>query len=108
MCRRYFTFCFSIPVPSSTTYPLPCGKHQIVDLDADAEGNYIALLSHGEVWTSSFQVPVPYQFQFPLIRVLDQSRFLIIEARSHVAPNGHIFDYAGNKLLIFQGRRRRT
>jgi hypothetical protein len=43
-----FFSCFAL-VTSSTTYPLPCGKHQIVNLDADAEGNYIALLSNGEV-----------------------------------------------------------
>ncbi|OUJ68946.1 hypothetical protein [Hymenobacter crusticola] len=84
------------------TYPLPCGKHQIVDLDADEEGNYLALLSHGEVWTPTFQVPLPYQFRFPLIRALDNTRFLIVEARSRLEPNGHIFDYAGTKLLSFE------
>ncbi|WP_188816231.1 hypothetical protein [Hymenobacter cavernae] len=86
----------------STTYSLPCGKHQILNLDADEEGNYIALLSHGEVWTPTFQVQLPHQFRFPLIRALDKTRFLIIEGRQRIEPNGHIFDYAGNKLLSFE------
>jgi hypothetical protein len=37
-----------------------------------------------------------------LIRVLDHTRFLILEARSHLGPNGHIYDFAGNKLLSFE------
>ncbi|WP_262904519.1 hypothetical protein [Hymenobacter lucidus] len=38
---------------STTVYPLDCGKHRILDLDADEYGNFIALLSNREVWTNA-------------------------------------------------------
>lgn len=35
-----------------TIYPLDCGKLQVLDLDADEYGNFIALMSNMEVWTN--------------------------------------------------------
>jgi hypothetical protein len=88
-------------VALTTTYRLNCGTHQILDLDADEYGRYIALLSNTEVWTNAWKVRLSYSFEYPLIREVDEERFLIIEARQPVAHNGHIFATTGHKLLSF-------
>jgi hypothetical protein len=89
-------------VALTTTYPLDCSTHQILDLDADEDGKYIALLSNTEVWTNWWQVHLPYSFEHPLIRALDEARFLIVEARQSATPNGHIFATTGHKLGSFE------
>jgi len=85
----------------STTYPLDCGKLQILDLDADEYGNYIALMSNMEVWTNGLQLPLPHQSRYGWIRELDAERFLIIGEQVGTSDTGHIFDYTGRKLLTF-------
>jgi hypothetical protein len=85
----------------TNTYPLDCGTHQILDLDTDEYGRYIALLSNTEVWTNAWKVHLPYSFEHPFIRELDKERFLIVEARQPVAHNGHIFATTGHRLGSF-------
>ncbi|GGF07190.1 hypothetical protein [Hymenobacter cavernae] len=86
-----------------TTYPLNCGKHQIRDLDADANGNFIALLSNNEVWTNTWKLALQQPFRYPFIRQLNEERFLIVEGRqsSGMNNNGHILDQSGRELLTF-------
>ncbi|MDF7812795.1 hypothetical protein [Hymenobacter sp. YC55] len=86
---------------SSTTYPLDCGKLQILDLDADEYGNFIALMSNMEVWTNGGRLALTQQFRYACIRKLDAERFLLIGHQVGVADTGHIFDYTGRKLLTF-------
>jgi hypothetical protein len=84
-----------------TTYPLNCGKLQILDLDADEYGNFIALMSNMEVWTNGGQLALQCQFRYGCIRELDFDRFLIIGEQIGVSDTGHIFDYTGRKILSF-------
>lgn len=91
---------------SSTTYPLDCDKLQILDLDADEYGNFIALMSNMEVWTNGLQLPLSHQFRYGWIRELDAGRFLLIgEQIGSTSDTGHIFDYTGRKLLSFDAGR---
>lgn len=84
-----------------TTYPLDCGKHQILTLDADEYGNFIALLSNGEVWTNSLRLPLRQVFRSPIIREIDENRFLVIDAGTSLTDNGFIFDNTGHALVQF-------
>ncbi|UOG74623.1 hypothetical protein MTX78_21210 [Hymenobacter tibetensis] len=84
-----------------TTYPLDCGKLQILDLDADEYGNFIALTSNMEVWTNGGQLVLQQQFRYAYIRELDAERFLIIGQQIGSTDTGHIFDYTGRRLLAF-------
>lgn len=85
----------------TTTYPLACGKYSIVDLDADEYGNFIALLNNGQVWTAAWQIHLAQQFNYPLIRALDEHRFVIVEARRGAPDNGFIFTNAGQQVGQF-------
>jgi hypothetical protein len=89
-------------VSYTTTYTLDCNPYQILNLDADAYGHYIALLSNAEVWTPTWRLALPNTFEHPLIRELDEERFLIVEARRSARPNGHIFATSGQKLASFE------
>lgn len=84
-----------------TTYPLNCGKLQVLSLDADEHGNFIALLSNWEIWTNYWQLPLRQQFRFPIIRKIDDDRFLVVESRHSLQDNGHVFENNGRKLLTF-------
>lgn len=86
---------------ATTTYPLDCGKHQILDLDADEYGNFIALLSNMEVWTNYWRLPLHKQGRYHTIRQLDADRFLIIGEQQIVADNGYIFDSTGQLITQF-------
>jgi hypothetical protein len=86
---------------STTTYPLDCGKHQILNLDADEYGNFIALMSNWEVWTNGGQLILQQQLSYICIRELDAERFLIIGHQIGLTDTGHIFDYTGRKILSF-------
>ncbi|SHK17928.1 hypothetical protein [Hymenobacter psychrotolerans] len=84
-----------------TVYPLTSGKLRLLTLDSDEHGNFIALLSNWEVWTNQWRLALQQQFRFPLIRKIDDTRFLIVESRRGPQDNGHVFGVSGNKLLTF-------
>ena len=84
-----------------TIHPINCGQLQIRSLDADEDGNFIALLNNGEVWTNHWQLPLHREFRFPIVRQLDNARFLIVESRRGATDNGHVFDITGRRLLAF-------
>jgi hypothetical protein len=88
-------------MPFSTTYALPCGTQQVLDIDADAAGDFLAVLDNADVLTSEGRLSLPHPFQFPLIRRVDADRFLVVDARRGQAPNGHLFDRAGRRLISF-------
>lgn len=83
------------------TYELDCGPHQLVDVDADEYGRYIALLDNSVVCTAAWRIRLRFTFEYPLIRELDEERFLIVETRQLTTDNGHIFTTAGQRLLSF-------
>jgi hypothetical protein len=85
----------------TTNYALECGPHQLVDVDADEYGRYIALLDNSEVCTAMWRIRLPFTFEYPLIRELDEERFLIVETRQLTTDNGHIFTTTGQRLLSF-------
>ncbi|OON65874.1 hypothetical protein [Hymenobacter sp. CRA2] len=86
---------------ATVTYPLDCGRHHVLDLDADEFGNYIALLSTGEVWTNEQRVPLRQRFTSAYIRQVDADRFVIVEIRRRSRNNAFVFDVTGRKLLDF-------
>ncbi|GAB3839554.1 hypothetical protein [Hymenobacter jeollabukensis] len=86
---------------ATQTYPLDCGKQQILSLDADEHGQFVALLDGGEVWANHWRLPLKRPFQFPLIRRVDAGHFLIVEARRNQQDNAFLFSAAGDLLLSF-------
>lgn len=48
-----------------------------------------------------WRVRLPFTFEYPLIRELDEERFLIVETRQLTTDNGHIFTTTGQRLLSF-------
>lgn len=89
----------------STTYSLDCGKHEILDLDADEDGNYIALLSNGEVWQNVWgnlsRLPLQRTFKAPRIRDLKAGHFVVIDAGADSPRNGYIFNPFGELVRCF-------
>jgi hypothetical protein len=86
---------------SATIHALDCGKHQILALDADEQGRYLALLDHGEVWSNDWRLPLKRRFHYPLIRRINAERFLLLEQRRGPRANAFIFSAAGEQLLAF-------
>lgn len=82
---------------ATQTYFLDCGKHQILTLDADEHGNYLALLDNGEVWSNHWQLPLRPRFRFPLIRRVDARRFVVVEA-----PYAYLFTTEGKEIRRFE------
>lgn len=84
-------------------YPLDVGKHRIISLDADEHGNYLALLDNGEVWSNHWQLPLKQPMRHPMIRRVDDERFLLVESRCLPrTKNGHLFSASGKLLLHFE------
>jgi hypothetical protein len=88
-------------VEHALTYPLPSGLHQVLDVDADAHGNYIALFDNAQVWSHDRHVHLPRHFTTPLIRAVNREQFLIVEAWQPPADNGFFFDWNGRQLGSF-------
>ena len=77
-------------------------------LDADGNGQFIAMTENGNVIAHDFITTlkrvrrrVPLEFRFPSIRRLDQERFLVVDSRSRGDHNGRVFDLEGQELDSF-------
>ncbi|MDR1289956.1 MAG: macro domain-containing protein [Planctomycetaceae bacterium] len=91
-----------------TDYIICTDKAAIKTLDADGTGQFIALTVEGEVIARDFRTKLkrvrhraPLEFRYPIIRIIDQNRFLVVNSRTSGKANGKIFDYDGNELDSF-------
>jgi O-acetyl-ADP-ribose deacetylase (regulator of RNase III) len=91
-----------------TDYTIYTGGTVIRTLDAIGNGQFIALTEEGDVIADDFRTKLkrvrhraPLEFCRPIIRRLDQDRFLVANARTNGNANGKFFDRDGNELHSF-------
>lgn len=84
-------------------YPLDCGNHRIIDLDADEHGNYLALLDNGELWTNHGPLPLDRRLPTAHVRRVGGRRFLVVRDAGYPSqgPNAFLFTAAGEQLADF-------
>ena len=106
-----------------TDFTIETNGAKIKALDADGNGQFIALTENGHVIAHDFATALkrvrhrpPLEFRFPMIRRFDQNRFLVANMRTRGDSNGLVFDLNGqeldrfflgdaiNDILIFQER----
>jgi hypothetical protein len=80
---------------------LDVGSDKILDLDADAQGGFIAFVDSKTVITDDNRLTVDIDVRFPIIRRLKNDTFLIVDSRTDSSPNGHIYNFAGQKVNSF-------
>ncbi|RYZ51294.1 MAG: hypothetical protein EOP49_12055 [Sphingobacteriales bacterium] len=83
------------------TTRLDLGDDTIADLDADAQGSFIAITTSNIVHADDRCLPIAIDLRFPLIRKLDEDRFIVVDQRTKDVPNGHIYSFTGEKLRLF-------
>jgi len=94
-----------------THFTIETNGAKVKTLDADGNGQFIALMENGHVIAHDFKVALiwgrhqlPQEYRYPMIRRLDKNRFLICETRTNGWPNGKVYDLNGQKLYsLFLG-----
>ena len=77
------------------------GLHKIIDLDADEQGNYIALFNNGAIVTKEHRLQINMAFSFPFIRKLNSNKFLIVYGRTDGNNNAYMYDFSGQLIKSF-------
>lgn len=78
------------------------GSAKILDLDADAQGLFIAFCDNGQVIANDKRVFINSQIKYPIIRTLDDNKFLIADCRTEEnKPNAFVYDFTGQLLNSF-------
>ncbi len=78
------------------------GNDEIINLDADDKGNFIAFTKNKRVVTNDHQLALAITIRFPIIRRLDANRFLIADGRTWKSSlNGFIYNFNGQLLHSF-------
>ncbi|MCL2119831.1 MAG: hypothetical protein FWH27_15550 [Planctomycetaceae bacterium] len=91
-----------------TDFTFEINGDKIKTLDADGNGQFIALTETGLVIAHDFKAMLkrvrhrpPLEFRYPMIRRLDPNRFLVVNARTRGENNGRVFDLDGQELNCF-------
>ena len=85
---------------SQTNY-LDLGTDKIRNLDADAQGGFIAFTDNRKVITNDHSLSIDLEVRFPIIRRLNDDTFLIVDCRARNSANGHIYNFVGQKTKSF-------
>jgi hypothetical protein len=80
---------------------LDVGTDKILDLDVGAQGGFIAFTESRTVITEDHRLTVEIDIRFPIIRRLNNDVFLIVDTRTDNSPNGHLYDFTGQKVKAF-------
>jgi hypothetical protein len=80
---------------------LDVGSDKVLNLDADGQGNFIAFTDNKAVITNDHVLTVDLNVRFPIIRRLNDDTFLIVDSRTDGLPNGHIFNFTGQRIKSF-------
>lgn len=76
--------------------------NKVLDLDTDGQEMFIAFCDNGEVITNDKRVKINLQVQYPIIRILDNNRFLLADSRTtDYQRNAFIYDFSGQLLNSF-------
>ncbi len=82
-------------------FDIDLGKSELLSLDTDLLGNYIAINHTQEVITPFTRFTLKRLFRFPIIRWLCSTSFLVVNRRCHQSPNAFIFNLQGDEILSF-------
>ena len=83
-----------------TTY-IEVGQENILNLDSNEFGNFIAFTDNKTVITNDANVKIDIDISFPIIRRLSADTFFIADSRTENSDNGHIYSFTGQKLKSF-------
>lgn len=81
-------------------YPI-ASKATILNLDADIEGNYLAITEKNEILGLPITITIDEVFRFPQIRLLTEGRFLVADSRTNASVNAFIYDLNGQLQTSF-------
>lgn len=74
----------------------------IVDIDCSADNFYVAITNKGNVVTPFSKKGIERIFEFPIIRLVEEGKFLIADSRVFASiDNCFIYDFEGNILSKF-------
>lgn len=77
------------------------GRSRIINLDADDQGNFIAFTDNKTVISNGNKLMLDIDFNFPIIRKLDDKTFIIVDTQTGKINNGYIFNFSGELLKSF-------
>ncbi|HEX6180641.1 MAG TPA: hypothetical protein VFZ47_05305 [Chitinophagaceae bacterium] len=80
---------------------LDINDEKILDLDANEGGGFIAFTNHKTVVTPDHKFIIDIELRAPIIRRLDDDKFLIADCRTNSGLNGHVYDFTGQKMNVF-------
>ncbi|WP_300599122.1 hypothetical protein [Niabella sp.] len=83
-----------------TTY-IKTGPGNILNLDADDQGNFIAFTDDNTVITHDHRLIIDIDVRHPVIRRLNSNTFLLADARTGSRVNAHMYDFGGQRLKSF-------
>jgi len=83
------------------TTHIDAGQSEILNLDADDQGNFIAFTDNKTVVTNDHSLKIEIDLRFPIIRRLDNETFFIADSRTEKDNNGYIFKFSGQLVKSF-------
>ncbi len=84
------------------TINIDAGESEILNLDADDQGHFIAFTDNNTVITNYHSLTIDTDVSFPIIRKLNDDTFLIASARrKRNSLNGFIYNFNGGLLKSF-------
>lgn len=76
-------------------------EEKILNLDSDEDGNYILITDNNSVITKDYYLKININLWFPIIRRIDEIRFLIINSTTIDKKNAYIYNFNGQLLKSF-------
>ncbi|HTJ52948.1 MAG TPA: hypothetical protein VL443_26015 [Cyclobacteriaceae bacterium] len=83
------------------TIYLDTGLEEILNLDTDDKGQFIAITNKNTILTNDDKLQIDASIKFPIIRKLNNDNFLVVDCRTDKINNGHIFDFTGKIKTSF-------
>jgi hypothetical protein len=83
------------------TFLIDIGKANLLDIDTDEFGNYLAITDENEIITDTFRIKIPMELRFPKVRKITNDLFLVISSQREKTDNAWILNTAGEIQLSF-------
>lgn len=80
---------------------LDLNQENIKNIAVDSFHNFIAITSQNNIIGNDFEISLNQNFEFPLIRIVDNEKFLIVDDSSKLKDNAFLIDFFGNVLCKF-------
>lgn len=87
---------------TETVIYVDTGQGKILSIDVNGDSSFIAYTDSKEVITADKKFLIGVGIKFPIIRFLDQNKFLLADTRtSNESPNAYIFNFDGELQTSF-------